>query len=308
VFSLFLFLLKRFAWMVLTIWTIFTISFALMHAAPGGPYSSERKLPEAVLRNFEARYRLDQPYYVQYSEELRRIVSCDFGYSMKLEDFTVNEIIRQGFPVSASLGVFALVFALSLGTTAGVVSAARRQSTYDVSFMVVATVGIAVPNFVLASLAVIVFVFVLHVFPAAGWGHLNQLFLPAICIGAPYGAYIARLTRTGMLEVLGLDYIRTAYAKGLSERRVVLRHSLRGALLPVVSYLGPATAGILTGSLVIERIFALPGMGSHFIESAIQRDYPVSMGMVLVYTGLLFLMNTLVDMSYSILDPRVKLG
>ena len=199
-----------------------------------------------------------------------------------------------------------MVFAITLGVTAGLVSAVSRDSFYDFSFMVMATLGIAVPNFVLASLAIVLLVFNWQIFPAAGWGELRQVVLPALCLGAPFAGYIARLTRTGMLEVLGLDYIRTAYAKGLSHQRVVLRHGLRGALLPVVSYLGPATAGILTGSLVLEQIFALPGMGSHFIEAATQRDYTLAMGVVLVYTFLLFVMNTLVDISYGVIDPRVE--
>ena len=302
------FLLKRLVWMVLTLWVIYTISFFLMRAAPGGPFASEKQMPPAIKRNIEARFKMDRPLGEQYFSHLWNIVwHWDFGPSMKLEDYSVNEVIQQGFPVSATLGVFGMVFALFLGTTAGVISAVRRKSVYDVSFMTMATVGIAVPNFVLASLAIVVFVFMLGLFPAAGWGTLRQMMLPALCLGLPYAAYIARLTRTGMLEVLGLDYIRTAHAKGLSERRVVLRHALRGALLPVVSYLGPAVAGVLTGSLVLERIFALPGMGSHFIEAALQRDYTLCMGVVLVYTILLFVMTTLVDLSYSIIDPRVKM-
>jgi oligopeptide transport system permease protein len=235
------------------------------------------------------------------------VVRLDFGPSFKLLDYNVNEVIAQGFPVSASLGVFAMVFALTLGLTAGVVSAIGRQSLYDYAFMTAATVGVAMPSFVLASLAIVLFVFQLSLFPAAGWGSLSQIVLPAICLGAPFAGYIARLTRTGMLEVLGQDYIRTAYAKGLPHRRVIVRHALKGAILPVVSYLGPAVAAILTGSIVIERIFALPGMGSHFIEAATQRDYTLAMGMVLVYTFLLFVMNTLVDLSYGMIDPRVKL-
>lgn len=295
--------------MILTLWIVFTVTFFLMRVVPGGPFDSEKKIPEIVKRNIEARFKMDRPVHEQYVSHLWGIVRhWDFGPSYKLEDYTVNQVIAEGFPVSASLGIFALVFALALGTVAGVVSAVRRQSVYDMSFMLLATIGIAVPNFVLASLAIIVFVFIVGVFPAAGWGTLNQMVLPALCLGAPYAAYIARLTRTGMLEVLGLDYVRTAYAKGLSERRVVMRHALRGAILPVVSFLGPATAGVLTGSLVLERIFAIPGMGSHFIKAATQRDYTLAMGMVLVYTFLLFLMNTLVDISYSIIDPRVKLG
>lgn len=301
------FLFKRFLWMLLTLWIVFTVSFFLMRAVPGGPFSDERNMPKEIERNFKERYNLNDPLPQQYVEHLGSAMMFDFGLSYKLGDFTVNEVIAQGFPVSASLGIFALTFALVLGTLAGVISAIRRSSVYDYSLMAAATLGIAVPNFVLASVAVVVFVFWLNVVPAAGWGSLRQLILPAICLGAPFAAYIARLTRTGMMEVLSLDYIRTAYAKGLNERRVVVRHALRGAILPVVSYLGPATAGILTGSLVLERIFVLPGMGSHFVEAALQRDYTLAMGMVLVYTFLLFMMNTLVDISYAVIDPRVKI-
>ncbi|MEK6246915.1 MAG: ABC transporter permease, partial [Planctomycetales bacterium] len=201
----------------------------------------------------------------------------------------------------------ALVFALSLGLAAGVISALHRQSLIDVSVMAIATVGMAVPNFWLASVCIVIFAFVFHIVPAAGWGSISHVILPALCLGAPYAAYIARLTRTGMLDVLHLDYIRTAYAKGLLTPTVVTRHAIKGAVLPVVSFIGPATAGILTGSLVLEKIFNIPGMGSHFIKAAFQRDYPLEMGVVLVYTILLFSMNTLVDIAYSVLDPRVNL-
>lgn len=301
------FLLRRVFWYAATLWIVFTIAFFLMRAVPGGPFDSERNPPPEIMQNIKARYNLDDPLYMQYFSHMFNILGGDFGPSYKIEDFTVNEIIGQGFPVSASLGIFAMVFAISLGTTAGVVSAIRRESVFDFSFMVAATIGIAVPNFVLASLAIVVFVFQFNIFPAAGWGSLKQIVLPAICLGAPYAGYISRLTRTGMLEVLSRDYIRTAFAKGLSERRVVMRHALRGALVPVVSYLGPAVAGVMTGSLVVERIFALPGMGSHFVEAAFQRDYPLAMGVVIIYTALVLLMNTMVDISYAILDPRVKL-
>jgi oligopeptide transport system permease protein len=249
---------------------------------------------------------MDQPLWRQYAEQLWDAVRLDFRPSFRLKDFTVNQVIEQGFPVSASLGILALTFALVLGTTAGAISAANRNSPLDVGFMALATVGIAVPNFVLASITIILVVFWLGLLPAAGWGTFKQLILPAMCLGAPYAAYIARLTRASMLEVLGQDYIRTAFAKGLSSRRVIMRHAMRGAMLPVVSYLGPATAALLTGSLVVERIFNLPGMGSHFIEAALQRDYTLEMGVVLVYTFLLYLLNTLVDFSYSVIDPRVK--
>jgi len=183
----------------------------------------------------------------------------------------------------------------------------RRQTLTDFSLMLVATIGIALPNFVIAGIMIMLFVFLLPIFPAAGWGTLGHLILPAFCLGAPYAAYIARLARTGMLDVLSRDYIRTAYAKGLSSRAVILRHALKGAMLPVVSFLGPAIAGILTGSLVIEKIFGIPGLGIHFIEAAMQHDYTLAMGLVLVYTTLLYTMNLIVDISYAYLDPRVKL-
>lgn len=305
--NLLLFLLKRFGWMLLTLWIVYTISFFLMWSAPGGPFDDDKQLPEGIRRNIEARYHFDKPLVVQYGMHLWDTVRLDFGSCYRIEDYTVNEVIAEGFPVSASLGIFALTFALTLGMTAGVLSAVHRNSPYDYSLMALATLGVAVPNFVLASLAIVLFVFILGWFPAAGWGTLQQILLPAVCLGAPFAGYIGRLTRAGMLEVLSRDYIRTAYAKGLTHRTVIVRHALRGALLPVISYLGPATAGILTGSLVLERIFFLPGMGSHFIEAALQSDYTLALGVVMVYTFLLFLMNTLVDLSYAIVDPRVKI-
>jgi len=301
------FIVKRLGWMALTLWIVFTLSFFLMRAVPGGPFDEERQLSPEQQANIEARYHLDDPLEKQYVDHLWRAVRFDLGECYKLQDYTVNEVIAEGFPVSASLGILALMFALSLGLTAGTISALYRGSVWDVAVMAIATVGIAVPNFVLASLSIILFVFILDWLPAGGWGSIQQLILPALCLGAPFAAYIARLTRTGMLEVLSQDYIRTARAKGLRERRVVMRHALRGALLPVVSYLGPATAGILTGSLVLEKIFFLPGMGTHFIDAATHLDYTLAMGMVLVYTALLYTMNLVVDVSYAIIDPRVKL-
>jgi len=304
--SILLIVAKRLGWMALTLWVVFTITWILMRIVPGGPFDAEKKVPPEIKRQIEAKFRLDQPLWRQYAEQLWDAVRLDFRASYKLKDFTVNEVIAQGFPVSAALGIFALTFALSLGLTAGVISAVGRNSVYDVGFMALATLGVAVPNFVLAGISIMIFVFWLQILPAAGWGKLSQVVLPAMCLGAPYAAYIARLTRAGMLEVLNLDYIRTAYAKGLAPRTVIVKHALRGAMLPVVTYLGPATAGILTGSLVVERIFQVSGMGSHFIEAATQRDYTLAMGMVLVYTFLLYAMNALVDLSYAIIDPRVK--
>ncbi len=301
------YILRRLVWMALTLWVVFTVSFFLMRAVPGGPLDRERQLEPEIEANLRERYHLDEPLWEQYVRELGNVLRLDLGYSFRLADFHVNEIIAQGFPVSASLGVVALFFALSLGLTAGVVAAVWRGAWLDASLMGLATVGIALPNFVVAGIMIILLVFLVPVFPAAGWGTFSQLVLPGFCLGAPYAAYIARLVRTGMLDVLGQDYIRTAFAKGLSTRQVVLGHALKASLLPVVSFLGPAVAGILTGSLVIEQIFAIPGLGVHFINAATQRDYTLAMGLVLLYTALLYTMNLIVDLSYALLDPRVKL-
>lgn len=315
------FLVKRALWLLVTLWIVFTVTFFLMRFVPGGPFDQERKLEPEVKRNLEKRYQLDQPLHMQYLYNLARTAGFyldshgrprwglpDLGPSTTLRDFSVNEVLAQGFPISASLGILALIYASLLGLAAGVLSALRRQTWVDVSLMSVATLGIAVPNFLLAGVCLVLFVFTFPIFPVAGWGSFQQILLPAFCLGSPYAAYIARLTRTGMLDVINQDYIRTARAKGLRPGRVIIHHALKGAVLPVVSFLGPATAGILTGSLVLERIFFLPGMGSHFIEAALQRDYSLAMGAVLVYTVILYSMNTLVDLSYSLLDPRVKLS
>lgn len=302
------YLLKRAAWMVLTLWAVYTVSFVLMRSVPGNPFSSERSVPPAVERQLRARYNLDAPPIQQYWDYLVGIVTrFDLGWSMGLEDYSVNQVIAEGFPVSATLAIFALVFAIILGVTAGVISAVYRRSKADVMLMFAAVLGIAIPNFVLASLAILMFVFMIQIFPAGGWGTLQQIALPAFCLGLPVAAYIARLSRTGMMEMLTKDHVRTAIAKGLPKRTVILRHVLPGAMLPVVSYLGPAVARVLTGSLVLEKIFAIPGMGSHFINAATQRDYTLAMGMVLTYTVILFVMNTLVDITYAVIDPRVRL-
>ncbi len=298
---------KRILWMLLTIWTVFTISFFLMASVPGGPLDSERKLPPEVRANIEHRYHWDEPLLTQYFHELNNYLHFDFGYPYRLADFSVNEIIASGFPKSATLGILAMSFALGLGFLAGVVSATRRGGALDFALMSVATLGIAVPSFVIAGLALMLFVFIWPLFPAAGFGTLRQMVLPAICLGATYAAEIARLVRTGMLDVMHQDYIRTAYAKGLMTRTVVLRHALRGAILPVVSYLGPAISGILTGSIVIELIFAIPGLGYHFVQSALQKDYILAMGLVVLDTTLLCGANLVVDVLYTVLDPRVKL-
>jgi len=302
-----LFLLKRLGWMALTLWGVFTISFWLMWSVPGGPFDTERAVDPVIQKNLEKRYQLDQPLSSLYWTELTRTLSGDLGYSYRRRDFTVNEIIASGWPYSATLGISALVLALTLGLSVGILSAIWRGSFTDVSLRTLAALGIALPNFVIAGMGVLLFVILWPIFPAARAQTPWHFVLPAFCLAAPYAAYIARLVRTGMLDVLSQDYIRTAQAKGLPARRVILRHALKGALLPVVSFLGPAIAGLLTGSLVIEQIFAIPGLGMHFVQAATQRDYTLAMGLVLLYTTLLYSMNVLVDLSYRWLDPRVKL-
>ncbi|MEM6798867.1 MAG: ABC transporter permease [Planctomycetota bacterium] len=299
------FILRRLLWMVITLWVVFTISFFLMRFAPGGPYLSEKSLPPEIEAARKREYNLDKPLPVQYALRLRQIVSGDLGTSTK-SDTRVARIIGEGLPVSTAMGLLALTIAFTVGLPAGILSAVFRGSAVDVGLMSVATIGIALPNFVVAGFAIILFVFTIPLLPAAGWGSLDQLILPASCLGLPYAAYVARIARTGMLDVLSQDHIRTAKAKGLSPVIVVLRHALPTAMLPVVSLLGPAVAGILTGSPVVEQIFAIPGLGWHFVQSAVNRDYPMAMGMVLLYTTLLYTMNLLVDLSYGLLDPRVE--
>ncbi len=322
------FLFKRLMWFAITLWVVVTISFFLMRGVRGGPFDGERALNPAIERNIAARYHLDWPQWKQYlqyigpfnldeqglatfggdgSDPYTGILIGDFGPSFKYRDFTVNDIIAQSLPISVSLGVIALLWALLLGLTSGIASALWRGTKTDVVLRLAATTGIALPNFTVAGFAVILFVFLVPLLPVAGYGTWQHLVLPGFALGAPFAAYISRLTRTGMLEVLSHDYIRTAHAKGLAPRTVILRHAIKGGLLPVVSYLGPATAGILTGSLVIERVFAIPGTGSHFVNSALNRDYTLAMGVTILYTVLVFGLNTLVDLAYTLLDPRIDL-
>jgi oligopeptide transport system permease protein len=301
------FILRRLLWLALTLWAVFTFTFVLMRAVPGGPFDKERVVPPEIKRNLERRYNLDKEPLEQYWLELQRVARGDLGYCMNTGDYSVNYVIGQGLPISATLGLLALTFAVTFGLLTGVVSAAFRGSSVDVGLRLVATAGIALPNFVVAGICILLFVFVIPLFPAAGWGSLSQLVLPALCLGAPFAAEVARISRTSMLDALSHDYIRTAQAKGVSRTSVILVHGLRNSLLPVVSFLGPAVAGILTGSLVVETIFAIPGLGVYFVKAALQRDWTLSMGVVLLYTLVLYTMNFLVDLSYAYLDPRVEL-
>ena len=322
------FLFRRLFWFAITLFVVMTVSFFLMRAVRGGPFDGERQLHPAIERNLQARYHLDWPKWKQFlqytgpinldekraemlggdgTDRFGGVLTGDFGPSFRYRDYTVNDIIAQSLPISALLGTVAMMWALALGISVGIASALRRGSGLDLALRLAATGGIALPNFVIASFMIILFVFLIPLFPVAGWGSIEYMLLPGFCLGLVFAAYIARLTRTGMLEVLSQDHIRTAHAKGLLPRTVVMRHALKGGLLPVVSYLGPATAGILTGSLVIEQIFVIPGTGSHFINSALNRDYTLAMGVTILFTVLVYTMNTIVDLAYTFLDPRIQL-
>jgi len=319
------FVLRRIAWFAVTLFTVVTVSFVLMRSVPGGPFDGDRSWNATVERNLEARYHLDWPLWRQYlhyvgplnldehgpfgdgTRPFGGVLTGDLGPSLSLRDYSVNDIIAESLPISVTLGSLALAWAIVVGVALGVVAALLRESRTDFWIRFLATLGVALPNFVIASSLILLFVFVLPWFPVAGWGSLRHLVLPAVALGAPFCAYIVRLTRTGMLEILTQDWIRTARSKGLPLRLIVWRHALKGGLLPVVSYLGPATAGILTGSLVIEKIFAIPGTGTHFIRSALNRDYTLALGVTILYTVLVYGLNLVVDIAYGLLDPRIDL-
>ena len=300
------FILRRIAVSIPVIFLVATTTFFIMRLAPGGPFMSERAIPPEIQANLQAKYGLDQPLWVQYGRYLQNLVQLDLGPSYKYPDRTVNEIIAEGFPVSLQLGASALAFALFLGIPGGVLAAFKHGGIIDRLTMSVIVVGISVPTFVLGPLFVFVFALTLYWFPPALWGTWDQMVLPAVTLGLPYSVYIARLTRAEMLEVLSQDYIRTARAKGVSEFRILWKHALKGAMLPVVSFLGPAVADITTGSIVVEKIFAIPGLGRYFVESAFSRDYTTVLGTVVFYATLLIVANLAVDLAYRFLDPRIE--
>jgi oligopeptide transport system permease protein len=280
----------------------------MMRVAPGGPFDQERALPPEIEKNMLAAYNLDAPLIVQYGDYLKGVVQGDFGPSFKYRDFTVAELLLSGFPASLRVGGLAIVLAVTIGITLGTIAALRQNSAIDYAVMATAMTGITIPNFVMAPLLTLVLGVYLGLLPVAGWGGgaPRYLVLPVIALALPQIAYIARLTRGSMIETLSANYVRTARAKGLRERIVVLRHTLRGALLPVVSYLGPATAQVMTGSVVIETIFGIPGIGRYFVQGALNRDYTLVMGTVIVYGVLIIALNLVVDMLYGLLDPKVK--
>jgi oligopeptide transport system permease protein len=298
----------RLAGAIPTLLIIITATFFLMRAAPGGPFDQEQTLPPEIMANLQSAYGLDQPVWTQYGRYLKSLVHGDFGPSFKYKDFTVTELIGQGFPVTLQLGVIAMALALLLGIPLGTFAALHHNSAADYATMSLAVVGIAIPSFVVLPFLALLFGVYLHWLPVAGWepGSVRHLALPVIALALPPLAYIARLTRGSMLEVLRSHFIRTAFAKGLPLHTVILRHALRPALMPVASYLVPAVASIMTGSLVVESIAGLPGIGRYLVQGALNRDYTLVLGMVIIYSALLIGMGLVVDLLYAWLDPRVR--
>jgi oligopeptide transport system permease protein len=305
---MFRFLLRRLMVAVPTLFLVVTAAFFMMRAAPGNPFDSERKLPPEVERSIMAKYGMDRPLGEQYVAYVSNVLHGDLGPSLKYKDKSVAELISEGLPTSATIGLSALTLACLVGIGLGIIAALRQNQMIDNVTMAIAVLGVCIPTFVTAPLLVLVFAAKLGWLPTAGLNGIRSLILPVAVLALPQIAIISRLTRAGMIEVLRSNYIRTARAKGLSEARIVLGHGLRAAILPLVSYLGPACAGLLTGSLVIEKIFSLPGLGKSFVIGALQRDYTVVMGVVIVYAGLILLLNLLADIAYAMLDPRVRLS
>jgi len=304
----FRFIVRRLIVTVPMVLIVITLTWGLIRLAPGNFYSTEKKLPPAIEKNIRAKYGLDKPWYVQYGRMMWNIVRLDFGNSLKYENETVNDILWRTLPVSATIGLLAYLLALVVGVLTGTLAALKPNSKLDYVSMALAMLGISLPNFVLGPILVLVFSLSLYWLPPARWNGFPSwnLVLPVLTLSAIYMAYIARLTRAGMLEVLRSDYIRTARAKGLSERQVVVRHALRGGLLPVVSFTGPALAILISGTVVVERIFAMPGLGNYFINANLNRDEPLIIGIVAFVSIAVLVFNLLVDIAYAFIDPRIR--
>jgi oligopeptide transport system permease protein len=305
---MFRFIVRRLIVTVPMVLIVITLTWGLIRLAPGNFYSTEKKLPPSIEKNIRAKYGLDKPWYVQYGKMMWSIMRLDFGNSLKYENETVNDILRRTLPVSATIGILAYLLALVVGVFFGTLAALKPNSKLDYISMALAMLGISLPNFVLGPLLVLAFSLSLYWLPPARWNGFPSwnLILPVLTLSAIYMAYIARLTRAGMLEVLRSDYIRTARAKGLSERDVVIRHALRGGLLPVVSFTGPALAVLISGTVVVERIFALPGLGNYFINANLNRDEPLIIGIVAFVSIVVLIFNLAVDIAYAFIDPRIR--
>lgn len=304
---MFAYIVRRLLWMIPLLWAVATVTFLLMHAVPGGPFDREKEVPPAILRNLEARYGLDKPLYAQYGDYLWRLLQGDLGISYR-NNREVSAIIREGFTVSMQVGVIAFLAATAVGMTLGIVSALNRNGIMDYVGVFFATVGAAMPNFILATFLVIIFSVQLGWFDVLGWelGNYRKMVLPVVSLATLPAAYIARVTRASMIEVLQQDYIRTARSKGLRETTVVVRHAVKNAMIPVLTVLGPIFAILVTGSFIIERTFQINGIGRRFVDGVFVRDYGIIMGTTLFYATVVAVANLIVDILYAYVDPRIR--
>ena len=302
------YIIKRIFNAFIVLWIVITINFFLMNAIPGGPFTAEKSLPPYVLHSIEERYKLNDPLYKQYGDYLCNLVQGDMGPSFKYPGRSVNDIIKDGFPVSFKLGIEAILIAIIIGIPAGILAGVKKDKWQDRAVNFFTTLGVAVPSFVVAALLIYVLSTKLHLLPAAMWNGWRYEIMPALALSGMPMSFIARLTRSSMLDILSQDYIKTARAKGLSWSKVLIKHALPNSLIPVVTYLGPMTASILTGSFVIETIFAIPGLGQYFVTSIYNRDYTVILGVTIFYSVIVIVLNMVVDLLYPLLDPRIKIG
>lgn len=301
------YLVQRLISAVLVLWLVATLTFILMHAIPGGPFSSDKVLPEQIMQNINARYHLNDPLTTQYVDYIKNLFHGDLGPTFRYAGRTVNDLIKDGIPKTAAIGLFATLLAVGGGLILGTIAALWQNKAPDILATFVATVGISVPSFVLATFLQYYIGYKLNLFPVIGWGGIKHLILPSVALAAYPIAQVTRLMRTSMLDVLGQDYIRTARSKGLPGHLIILKHAMKNALLPVITFLGPFFAYILTGNFVVEFVFNVPGIGQFFVTSISNRDYPTIMGVTILYCGLLVVFNLLVDIAYTMVDPRIKL-
>lgn len=301
------YILKRLFYTVVTLWIVITATFFLMHAIPGDPFTEDKKVPPQIMENLKAKYGLDKPLPEQYVIYLKDLLHGDLGMSIKNEGRTINDIIAYSFPTSAKLGGVAVLFATIFGIIMGIIAALKQGRWQDNFCMVISTIGVTVPSFVMATLLMYIFALRLHILPAIGFDGPENYIMPAIALGGYSMAFIARLSRSSLLEVIKQDYIKVARAKGLSKGKIIYKHALKNSLLPIVTYLGPVLAGILTGSFVVESLFGIPGLGREFVISISNRDYTEILGVTIFYAIFLIVCNLIVDLLYVVIDPRIKL-
>ena len=304
------FIIKRLAVAIPTLLILVTLSFFLMQMAPGSPFTGDFNMPPEILANLEAKYHMDKPLWQQYGYYLWDLLQGDLGPSFKYKDYSVNELVAQSFPVSLAIGCAAFIFTVIFGVGLGTLAALRQNSWVDYTVMTFSMIGVVLPSFVIAPLLVLIFAVTLQWLPAGGWndGSWQNMILPVAAMGILYVATVARIMRSSMIETLSSNFIRTARAKGLPRRHIIFRHAMKPALLPVVSYLGPAFVGIITGSVVIETVFGLPGIGQHFVNGALNRDYSLVLGLTIIIGALTILFTAIIDILYGLIDPKIRVG